>query len=126
MSVDLEIKISKAILIDHLLDASERVIKELLPSTYSSPLKAERMVKGNRQPATSNAFSTGSGMLLIGYEGLKDFATIGVVDLPDLPPFSDGIVTGFHETVSSKESGIGYALAACVASLLGKEKKRQL
>ncbi len=127
MSVDLEIKINKAISVDHLLDASEKVIKELLALKDIPPsLKVEEMIKGHRQSLTSNTFSAGRGMLLIGLEGLEDFATVNVVDLPALPPFSDGMTTGLHADVSATRSPIGYALAACVAVALARDEKSSI
>jgi len=122
MSIDLGIKINKAISVDHLLDASGRVIKELLGSKDIPPLKAEQMLKGNRQPLMSNAFSTTSGMLLIGLDGCQDCTMVNVVYYPGLPPFSNGMTTGLHANVSAARSPLGYALTACVAVALARDE----
>lgn len=90
MSIDLNVKINKAISVDNLLDASKKVIKELLGLKDTPPLNAEEMIKGHRQPLASNDFCVGSGMLLIGLENFPDVSTAVVVaDLPEVPPWSN-------------------------------------
>jgi hypothetical protein len=81
------------------------------------------MVQGNREPLTSNDFSTGSGMLLLGFEGFEDFATVIVVDIPELPTFPDEMEAGLHANVSATRSPLGYALAACVAVALARAER---